>query len=74
MVLAKFHVTGGSPRSRVATYKVCWSPTDAESCFGADVLAAIDQAISDGVDLISVSAGGETSTSSEAIFTDEVSI
>ncbi|WJX77280.1 hypothetical protein P8452_60602 [Trifolium repens] len=67
-------VKGGSPRSRVATYKVCWSLTDAESCFGADVLAAIDQAISDGVDLISVSAGGETSTSSEAIFTDEVSI
>lgn len=30
--------------------------------FGVDVLSAIDQAISDDVDLISVSAGGSTST------------
>ncbi|XP_004492921.1 subtilisin-like protease Glyma18g48580 [Cicer arietinum] len=67
-------IKGGSPRSRVATYKVCWSLTDAASCYGADVLAAIDQAISDGVDLISVSAGGASSTNSEEIFTDEISI
>ncbi|KAL5058715.1 hypothetical protein RYX36_030319 [Vicia faba] len=67
-------IKGGSPKSRVATYKVCWSLTDATSCFGADVLAAIDQAINDGVDLISVSAGESTSTNSEEIFTDVVSI
>ncbi|XP_014497261.2 subtilisin-like protease Glyma18g48580 [Vigna radiata var. radiata] len=65
---------GGSPRARVAAYKACWSLTDAASCFGADVLAAIDQAISDGVDIISVSVGGRTSLSAEEIFTDEVSI
>ncbi|XP_027351389.1 subtilisin-like protease Glyma18g48580 [Abrus precatorius] len=65
---------GGSPRARVAAYKACWSLTDAASCFGADVLAAIDQAISDGVDVISVSIGGRTSLSAEEIFTDEVSI
>ncbi|KAK7394584.1 hypothetical protein VNO78_15116 [Psophocarpus tetragonolobus] len=65
---------GGSPRARVAAYKACWSLTDAASCFGADVLAAIDQAISDGVDVISVSVGGRTSLSAEEIFTDEVSI
>ncbi|XP_061359711.1 subtilisin-like protease Glyma18g48580 [Gastrolobium bilobum] len=65
---------GGSPRARVATYKVCWSLTDAASCFGADVLAAIDQAISDGVDVISISAGGRASISPEEIFTDEISI
>ena len=53
---------------------MCWSLTDAASCFGADVLSAIDQAINDGVDIISVSAGGPSSTSSEEIFTDEVSI
>ncbi|KAJ1443652.1 Peptidase S8/S53 domain [Sesbania bispinosa] len=65
---------GGSPRARVAAYKVCWSLTDAASCFGADVLAAIDQAISDGVDVISVSAGGRAVLSPQEIFTDEVSI
>ncbi|XP_061362659.1 subtilisin-like protease Glyma18g48580 [Gastrolobium bilobum] len=65
---------GGSPRARVATYKVCWSPTDPASCFGADVLAAIDQAISDGVDIITLSAGERPLVKPEDIFTDEVSI
>jgi hypothetical protein len=53
---------------------VCWSLTDVDNCLGADVLAAIDQAIDDGVDLISVSAGGQTSTNPQQIFTDPVSI
>ncbi|KAL1360680.1 subtilisin-like protease Glyma18g48580 [Arachis hypogaea] len=65
---------GGSPRARVASYKVCWSLTDSASCYGADVLAAIDQAISDGVDIISLSAGGQYLVHPEDIFTDEVSI
>ena len=38
------------------------------------MLAAIDQAIDDGVDVISVSVGGRTSPRAEEIFTDEVSI
>ncbi|RHN47211.1 putative cucumisin [Medicago truncatula] len=67
-------IKGGSPRSRVATYKACWSLTDVVDCFGADVLAAIDQAIYDGADLISVSAGGKPNTNPEVIFTDEISI
>ncbi|KAL5058717.1 hypothetical protein RYX36_030321 [Vicia faba] len=67
-------VKGGSPRARVATYKVCWSLTDVADCFGADVLAAIDQAISDGVDIISLSAAGQYLVNPEDIFTDEVSI
>ena len=66
---------GGSPRARVAVYKVCWSLTDSAGCYGADVLAAIDQAISDGVDIISLSlAGGQYLVNPEDIFTDEVSI
>lgn len=28
-------VKGGSPKSRIATYKVCWSLADATSCFGS---------------------------------------
>ncbi|MCH87692.1 subtilisin-like protease-like, partial [Trifolium medium] len=67
-------VKGGSPRARVATYKVCWSLTDVAKCFGADMLAAIDQAISDGVDIISLSAAGNNLVYPEDIFTDEVSI
>lgn len=42
-----------APKARVATYKVCW-----DSCFGADILAAYDAAVKDGVDVISASLGG----------------
>ena len=50
---------GGSPRARVAAYKACWPPIDDNICFSADTLAAFDAAISDGVDVISVSLGSK---------------
>ncbi|KAJ4829925.1 hypothetical protein Tsubulata_012117 [Turnera subulata] len=50
---------GGSPRARVAAYKVCWPPVNDSECFDADILQAFDMAIHDGVDVISVSLGGE---------------
>ncbi|XP_038713495.1 subtilisin-like protease SBT5.3 [Tripterygium wilfordii] len=40
---------GGSPKARLAAYKVCWI-----NCLEADILAGFDAAISDGVDVISV--------------------
>lgn len=49
---------GGSPKAHVAAYKVCWPPVGGTQCFEADVLAAFDAAISDRVDVISVSLGG----------------
>lgn len=49
---------GGSPRARVATYKVCWPPIDGNECFDADIMAAFDMAIHDGVDVLSLSLGG----------------
>ncbi|XP_031377315.1 subtilisin-like protease SBT5.3 [Punica granatum] len=49
---------GGSPRARVAAYKVCWPPANGNECFDADVLAGFDAAIHDGVNLLSVSLGG----------------
>ncbi|XP_058083441.1 subtilisin-like protease SBT5.3 [Magnolia sinica] len=47
---------GGSPNARVAAYKVCW-----EGCSDADILAGFDAAISDGVDVLSVSLGADDS-------------
>nr|XP_034891581.1 subtilisin-like protease SBT5.3 [Populus alba] len=43
---------GGSPNARVASYKVCWT-----GCYDADILAAFDAAIQDGVDILSISVG-----------------
>ncbi|KAH9604062.1 hypothetical protein KSS87_010403 [Heliosperma pusillum] len=40
--------------SRLAAYKVCWQG----GCASSDILAAIDQAVADGVDVISMSLGG----------------
>ncbi|XP_050241859.1 cucumisin-like [Quercus robur] len=45
---------GGVPSARIAVYKICWS----RGCSDADILAAFDDAISDGVDIISLSVGG----------------
>ncbi|WJX88856.1 hypothetical protein P8452_70897 [Trifolium repens] len=48
-------VSGGSPKARVVSYKVCWSPDT--GCYDADILAAFEASISDGVDVLSISLG-----------------
>uniref|UniRef100_A0ACD5WTS5 Uncharacterized protein n=1 Tax=Avena sativa TaxID=4498 RepID=A0ACD5WTS5_AVESA len=51
---------GGSPRARVAAYRVCFTPAVNDSqCFDADILAAFEAAIADGVHIITASVGGE---------------
>lgn len=54
--LAAGSVRGGAPRARLAIYKACWGGN--VLCSGAALLAAIDDAINDGVDVISMSIGG----------------
>ncbi|XP_059649886.1 subtilisin-like serine-protease S [Cornus florida] len=46
---------GGAPLARLAVYKVCWFNT----CSCADVLKAYDDAIFDGVDIITMSLGSD---------------
>lgn len=58
-------MSGIAPRARVAAYKVCWNSDyttpegdDQAGCFPADSMAAIDQAVEDGVDVLNFSIGG----------------
>ncbi|KAH9606400.1 hypothetical protein KSS87_004622, partial [Heliosperma pusillum] len=44
---------GGVPSARIAVYKAC-----EDGCADTDILAAFDDAVADGVDLISISIGG----------------
>ncbi|KAL2317181.1 hypothetical protein Fmac_031057 [Flemingia macrophylla] len=46
---------GGATSARIAVYKVCWDGR----CNIADILAAFDDAIADGVDILSASIGGD---------------
>ncbi|GAB4824344.1 hypothetical protein Ancab_007232 [Ancistrocladus abbreviatus] len=53
--LAQGTAKGGVPSAKIAAYKVC----DSVGCDEYAILAAFDDAISDGVDLITVSIGGQ---------------
>ncbi|XP_052198206.1 cucumisin-like [Diospyros lotus] len=58
---------GGVPGARIAVYKICW----ADGCYDADILAAFDDAIADGVDIISLSVAGH---SPKPYFNDSIAI
>lgn len=53
-------VNGMAPRARIAMYKALWSTQDASTASGytSDLVAAIDQAVKDGVDVINYSISG----------------
>ena len=64
-------ISGIAPHARIAKYKALWSTQSADTASGStsDLVAAIDQAVADGVDVINYSISG-TSTN----FRDPVEI
>ncbi|MCK5015094.1 MAG: S8 family serine peptidase, partial [Candidatus Omnitrophica bacterium] len=53
-------ISGIAPRARIASYKALWSTEDGSTASGftGDFVAAIDQAVADGVDVINYSISG----------------
>lgn len=53
-------INGIAPHARIAMYKALWSTEDASTASGStsDLVAAIDQAVADGVDVINYSISG----------------
>ncbi len=51
--------SGVAPRARLAAYKACWSSPDPadDGCATADLVAAIDRATRDGVDVLNLGVG-----------------
>ena len=59
-------VSGMAPRARLSAYKICWNgsltTTVPRGCASSDAMAAIDQAVADGVDVLNYSIGGAGTT------------
>ena len=62
-------ISGIAPRARIAAYKVCWETAAGGSCFSSDSVAAIDQSVADGVDVLNFSISG-----SQTNFLDPVEV
>lgn len=55
-------ISGIAPRARIASYKALWSAEDGSTANGytSDMVAAIDKAVADGVDVINYSVSGSS--------------
>jgi subtilisin family serine protease len=62
-------ISGMAPRARIAMYKALWSNEDGSqsSGFTVDLVAAIDQAVADGVDVINYSISGSTTLMNSSV-------
>ncbi|RZT58328.1 peptidase inhibitor I9 [Microcella alkaliphila] len=65
-------ISGVAPAAKIASYKVCWNGPDPttntdDGCATSDLLAGIDTAVADGVDVINYSIGGGAATSTVTV-------
>ncbi len=69
-------MSGMAPRARLAMYKVCWTYPDASatdgtgtrnSCYNSDSVAAIDQAVADGVHVLNFSISGSQTSVTDPV-------
>ncbi|KAL5208746.1 hypothetical protein ABZP36_033181 [Zizania latifolia] len=65
---ARGQAVGMSPGARIAAYKICWK----SGCYDSDILAAMDEAVADAVDVISLSVG--SSGYAPSFFGDSIAI
>ena len=66
-------VSGIAPRARIAAYKVCWTDgvTARNGCANSNSVAAVEQAVKDGVNVLNYSIGP---TAGGGTFTDPVEV
>ncbi|WP_308467635.1 S8 family serine peptidase [Rathayibacter soli] len=65
-------ISGMAPAAKIAAYKACWEGPDPtvttdDGCATSDLLAAINQAVADGVDVINFSIGGGAATTTVSL-------
>ncbi|XP_044952221.1 subtilisin-like protease SBT1.4 [Hordeum vulgare subsp. vulgare] len=65
---ARGRAVGMAPTARIAAYKICWK----SGCYDSDILAAFDEAVGDGVNVISLSVG--SSGYASAFYEDSIAI
>lgn len=61
--------SGMAPGAKLAIYKVCWNDDDPNTggCYTSDSVAAINQAVQDGVDVLNYSISGARNTVVDAV-------
>ncbi|PKA49574.1 Subtilisin-like protease [Apostasia shenzhenica] len=64
---AKGEARGIATNARIAAYKICWAP----GCYDSDILAAMDAAVADGANVISLSVGASYA---QAYYRDSIAI
>lgn len=61
--------SGVAPAAKIAVYKTCWEDNDPNTggCYSSASIAAINQAILDGVDVLNYSISGSTTTTTDPV-------